>query len=533
LQGAAQLRSVRTAGGLALLALLLLSGCTGPLEYVKNGLKVGPNYHEPPAPVAQTWIDASDQRIRTDKDDLSQWWKVFNDPVLDDLICQAYRQNLSLRQAAFQVLYARLQLKIAVGELFPQTQQVTGDYLREAISQAAANRQFTSSGSGLKRFFNQWDDGFALSWELDFWGRLRRGVLSAEANLDASVANYDDVLVTLLADVATNYVNYRTLQKQIALTQANVELQQQTLRMAKALFKGGRSTVVDQAQAQSNLEQTAALIPPLLSQLRQANNQLCILLGIPPEDLQARLGKGDIPTAPVEVGIGIPADLLRRRPDIRKAERVAAAQSEQIGIAESAFYPTFYFNTTFGYSAEVFKNLFTPTAFQGSIGPSFQWAILNYGRILNNVRAQDAQFQSLVAAFQNTVVTAGAEVENGLAAFFQAQAQTRALAASVAAQREAHKGAKAQYQGGLTPFVTLVFVEQNLVQQENQEAQARGSIALGLIQVYRALGGGWEIRKTGCEMHGTGTPESLPAPGATGAPEHEQLPAPRLGGPRS
>src|SRR5262245_36186627 len=191
------------------LLLALVCGCTPLGEYVRNGFKVGPNYSKAPAPVARDWIDAADKRVRKESEDLSQWWTVFNDPLLDSLICYAYRQNLTLRQAGFQILTARAQRNIAIGNLFPQTQQATADYTRNAESIDTANRAFIG-----KRFFGQWDFGFNLSWELDFWGRYRRAVESAEDTLDASVENYDAVLVTLLGDVATAYVEIRTLQKQ-------------------------------------------------------------------------------------------------------------------------------------------------------------------------------------------------------------------------------------------------------------------------------------------------------------------------------
>lgn len=491
-------RSVAACAGLA------LCGCTPFSQYVHNGFKVGPNYETPPAPVAPTWIDAADKRVRPEPEDLSKWWTVFNDPVLNSLICDAYRQNLTLRQAGYQILAARAQRNIAVGNLFPQTQQNTGDQTRNGLSREAANRSFVNT-----RFYNQSDFGFNLSWELDFWGRYRRAVESAEGTLEASVDNYDDVLVTLLGDAATAYVQIRTLEAQIKFTQANAALQRKTLEIATARFKGGTATELDVDQAQSNLSQTESQIPALRIQLRQANNQLSILLGIPPEDLLPRLGASDIPTAPIEAGVGIPADLLRRRPDVRRAERQAAAQSAQIGVAEAEFYPHIAINGNFGYSAQHISQLFTPNAFLGSIGPTYQWNILNYGRILNNVRFQDAQFQSLVTAYQNTVLTAAQEVENGLAVYLESQAQAKYLAESVRAAEKAVTVSLAQYEGGKVDFNRVVLVQQNLVTQQNLLAQARGNIALGLIQVYRALGGGWELRINGCDPTGA-QPEGAP-----------------------
>ena len=201
-----------------------LGGCTSLTDYVHNGFKVGPNYTPACAAVGHHWIDADDVRVRSLHDDLSKWWMVFNDPRLDSLIGYAYRQNLSLRVAACRVLEARAQVAIDTGNLFPQTQTATGSYTHNALSETLGNSSFAE-----QRWTNQWNAGFNLSWELDLWGRLRRAIESDADNLDASVENYDDVLVTLLGDVATNYVTYRTTQRRIEYAQANVALQRKTL----------------------------------------------------------------------------------------------------------------------------------------------------------------------------------------------------------------------------------------------------------------------------------------------------------------
>ncbi len=244
--------------------LITLNGCTSWSEYFHNGFKVGPNYRKPSAPVERNWIEANDVRVRSASDDLSRWWSVFNDPVLDGLIADSYRQSLTLRQAAFRVLQARAILGTAVGSLFPQTQQLTGDHTENAISKETANRSFVS-----RRFYGQWDFGTTLSWELDFWGRLRRAIIAANDNLDASVENYDDVLVTLLGDVANDYAQIRILQAEIAYTKANADLQRSILTLVKARFDGGQVTELDVDQAQSVLSQTESQIPALEITLRQ------------------------------------------------------------------------------------------------------------------------------------------------------------------------------------------------------------------------------------------------------------------------
>jgi len=361
-----------------------------------------------------------------------------------------------------------------------------------------------------KRFFGLWNYGFNLAWELDFWGRFRRTIEYNTDSLDASVENYDAALVTLLGDVATNYAQYRTYEQRIAYARDNVSVQRQTLKIVQARFNAGTTTSLDLDQAQSTLAQTEALIPELEIMLRQFNNQLCILLGIPPEELQAKLGPGRIPSAPPEVAVGIPADLLRRRPDVRRAERQLAAQSAQIGVADAEFYPHISITGTFGYSAEFFKDLFRTSALNGNIGPSFTWNILNYGRILNNVRLQEATFQELAATYQNAVLTANQDVENGLVTFLKAQVRTRFQAESVDHAKKAVKTALVQYQAGIIDFTRVTQLETTLVQLEDTLALAQGEIGTGLIQVYRALGGGWQIRLNDCET--TGLPSPAPQP---------------------
>jgi NodT family efflux transporter outer membrane factor (OMF) lipoprotein len=507
----------------SLILLVLLAGCTGPLEYVRNGFKVGPNYHEPPAPVAKHWIDAGDQRVRSETADLSKWWNVFNDPALNSLVCSAYQQNLSLRVAGWRVLEARATLGTDIGNLFPQTQDMTGDYQWHGLSKNAANNFLLlppfPGVLPFKRWYGQWDYGFGLAWELDFWGRFRRAIESDEANLDASVDHYDDVLVTLLGDVATNYVNLRVTEQRIKYAQENADLQRETLKIVEARLRAGTTTELDVAQARSTLEQTEATIPELRIALRQYSNQLCILMGIPPEELVKRLGEASIPTAPTEVAAGIPADLLARRPDIRQAERLVAAQCAQIGVAEAALYPHISITGNFAYSAEFTKNLFTPGALNGAVGPTFTWNILNYGRLWNNVRLQDATFRERIATYQNTVLTAANEVENGLATFLHAQERTRLQAASVDDALLAVKIGLAQYRAGTVDLTRVTQLEQTVAQLQDTLALARGEIATGLITVYRALGGGWELRCQGC------TP--TPLPGDLPKEAEEKLPVPK------
>ncbi|MGO8747425.1 MAG: efflux transporter outer membrane subunit [Thermoguttaceae bacterium] len=497
-------------------ALFLASGCTSPREYVHNGFKVGPNYCPPKVSTEQHWIDANDARIGEKSDVAGHWWTVFNDPVLNHLIECAASQNLSLREAGFRVLQARAQLGIAKGELFPQTQNMQLAYDRYAFP-GGSFQGFSYPES----FGDQWNLRFNLTWELDFWGRFRRAVLSAEDSLDASVAGYDGVLVTLLADVATDYVQIRTLQRRIRCVTENAELQRKLVNAAQRRQVVGQTGRLDLAQTSSVLDQTESQIPQLRITLRQTCDRLCVLMGMPPFALDKQIGEGPIPTAPKEVAVGIPADLLRRRPDVRRAERLAAAQGEQIGIATADLYPRMGIMGQLGWQAANFARFTAPTAFNSYVGPAFQWEILNYGRIVNNVKLQDAQFQELLTAYRNAVLQADSEAEDALVAFLQAHDGAACLDRSVKHAEEARDILVAQYEAGAVDPTRLMLVAQTLVQQQDLQAQAHGQIALGLVQVYRALGGGWETPISPF------SPEEIPAPPPleTTAPTQKQ-PAP-------
>jgi NodT family efflux transporter outer membrane factor (OMF) lipoprotein len=510
-----RLRGRRLARTLALVCLasgfLWSSGCvlTAPLDWVRNGFKVGPNYCKPPAPVAGEWIEAQDPRAQGAPPRDGAWWDVFQDPILTALIYRAYQQNPGLRAVGLRVLEARAQQAITVGNLFPQTQQALGGYSRINLSQNTFNNpsaiEATTGfqvppGSLFGNFYSDWTAGFNLSWELDFWGRFRRSIESATATLDASVENYDDALVTLLADVATNYVEYRVAQQRIRIARANLQTQEGLVALAQQQQKIGTATDLDVEQLRTLMEQTRSTIPALQILRGQANDRLCILLGEPPHDLEPELGPGPelgrlpMPTVPTSVAAGVPADLLRRRPDVRSAERQVAAQSAQIGVAEADLYPAIFINGTLGYEAANISQLFESRSFVGTITPNFKWNILNYGRIVNNVRLQDARTQELIATYQNKVLTAAQEVQTSLRGFLRSQEQAEALDRGASAAVGATKIQEKLFYDIKADVNRLFTLENTQLQVQDQQAVAQGNIALNLINVYRALGGGWELR---------------------------------------
>ena len=458
---------------------------------------VGPNFHRPKATVSAKWQDTGDPRLSNESTTYRDWWKAFNDPVLDRLVEQAYRENLTLRSAGVRVLQARAQLGISIGEIYPQTQQAFGSIQYYRTSDRAV------TGAAFQGSFTYWQAqiGAQASWEPDFWGKFRRGIESADASLLSTLADYDNTLVSLTADVANSYVTIRTSEERIRIARENVQTQEDSLKIAEARFKYGTVTQLDVEQAKTTLLNTIATIPTLETQLRQARDALSVLLGMPPSDLNDLLsGASGIPVSPRQVIVGIPADLLRRRPDIRSAELQAAAQSAQIGVAKADLFPAFsllgnvsLLSTNLG----TFKlsDMFTWGARSIQVGPTVQWNIINYGQITNNVRVQDASFQQLLIGYQNAVLKAQQDVEDNLAAFLQAQDRAEVLARSVDSAKRAVGLATLQYREGVVDFTTVLTAEQALLNQQDSLASTLGTVSASLVGVYRALGGGWEIRE--------------------------------------
>jgi NodT family efflux transporter outer membrane factor (OMF) lipoprotein len=477
-----------------LISFFLLTGCT----------MVGPDYIRPPVKVSQNWLDADDQRVKPEPSEYRNWWQVFNDPILDSLIERAYRDNLSLRVAGVRVLEARAQLGIAIGELYPQTQQGFGSLqyyrLSERSPQAAFQQSATQQSASSSKYW-QSEIGLTASWELDFWGKFRRVIESADASLSATIADYDTALVSLTGDVANSYILIRTLENRLDIARQNVETQKENLKIVEVRLKYGTTSELDLEQAKTSLNNTLASIPVIETKLRQAKNSLSVLLGLPPGHLKDVLqGPSEIPVSPPYVVVGIPTDLLRRRPDIRSAEYQAAAQCAQIGAVKADLYPAFSLNGTFGFLSSDVGTFKLSDMFQWKsrilqAGPSFQWNILNYGRITNNVRVQDARFEQLLITYQNTVLKAQQEVEDALIAFLRAQEQADFLAQAAEAARNSLNLAVQQYREGVKDFTTVLVAQQALLGEQDSLVTTLGNISTNLVGAYKALGGGWEIRE--------------------------------------
>lgn len=466
------------------LVCLLQIGCT----------KLGPDFSKPESVMLADWV-GDNPAISRDDARLTEWWTVFNDSVLNELVVESFKQNQSLQITGLRILEARAQLGTALGNRYPQVQELSGSATANGISENGPN-----FNPALDDEFSTYQLGFDASWEIDFWGRYSRGIESANASLNASIADYDDALVSLAAEVARVYVTIRTLQTQLRLAQDNIALQQKSLRIAQIRYDNGATTELDVQQAITNLNSTRARIPALTRALYQALNSLSILLGKPPGEIKLKSGDSStIPDVPEKIAAGIPADLLRRRPDVRRAEFQAASQSALIGVAQTDLYPSFSLFGTIGLQSSntgqgSAGDLFDSDSLIYTAGPAFSWKIFNYGRIRNNIRIQDARYQQALVNYQDTVLRAYQETEDAMIAFHQAQLEAGFREQSTVAASRATELASIQYREGAVDFQRVIDTERTLVAQQDQWTSSRGAIALNLIALYKALGGGWSQR---------------------------------------
>jgi NodT family efflux transporter outer membrane factor (OMF) lipoprotein len=455
---------------------------------------VGPDFKRPEVALNESWEAKSDPRIATQTAIDVLWWKSFNDTTLDRLVELSYQQNLPLQIAGLKIVEARAQLGIATGLQYPQQQELFANVTAFGLSQNEPNV------IGFDRHFVNFRVGFDANWELDFWGKYRRGVEAEADVLVASVADYYSALVSLTAEVAQTYASVRTFEVLIDLARENVRIQEDGLRLAESRFRNGATSELDVTQATTQVEATRATIPGLQTDLQQARNALSTLLGRPTGTVNALLtGARQIPQAPAKVSVSIPAEMLRRRPDIRSAELVAAAQCARIGIAKADLYPSFSLAGTIG--------LVTSTRRSGGAtydpgdslfyfaGPRINWPFFNYGRIENGVRVEDARFQQLIVAYRNTVLKAAQEVEDAMAGFLNAEDATVFEQNSVKAAQRSVEISVTQYREGAVDFQRVLDAQRSLLTEQNALAESRSSVATHLIALYKALGGGWESRQ--------------------------------------
>ena len=485
--------TLKPAVSAALTAFLWLSGCT----------MVGPDFVKPEAPVQKEWMEARDPELKTEASDYKEWWAVFNDPVLNSLVEHAYQQNLPLQIAGIRILQSRAQLGAVVGNLYPQLQQGRGGADYSKISENAPN------SLGGDDSYWQYNAGFDAAWELDVWGKYRRAIESGVANLETSIASYDDVLVSLTAEVARTYVLLRTFEERLEIARQNVKIQGRSLQIADIRFKAGAVTELDVVQAKSLLRDTEASIPRFEANVRQTKNALAILLGKLPGEVDGMIsGDKIIPEAPPEVVVDIPAELMRRRPDIHLAEYQIATQTPLIGVSKAELLPAFQLfgsiglassnsrNTkSGGQSGSSFSDLFESDSLEFFGGPSLTWNLFNYGRIKNRVRTEDALLQQLIVNYEDTVLRAQQEVEDSLVGFLGRQEEAGYLLDSVKASQRSVDLSMLQYKEGMVDYQRVLDSQRFLTNEQDLWTRTRGDVILNLVSLYKSLGGGWQIRE--------------------------------------
>lgn len=474
------LRRMVLAWSIACLGFLLLSGC-----------KVGPNFSRPKPPaISPEYADATASETAT-YEDLTYWWAALNDPTLNSLIAEACRQNLDLREAYYRVVVSRARLGVVRADRLPQV-NATAEYAYRDFAENAS--QFISSSAG-NRGFNFNSMGFDSRWEIDLFGKIARAIESAAADLNAEVENYRDVKVILLAEVASTYTQLRLAQERIEIAQRNLAAQQATLRVVRERHESGLVSPLDVAQAESNVYITAATIPALQQLETVAGNQLAFLLGRTPDaGFRERLAFGRIPIPPTSLGVGLPADLLSRRPDIRRAELEVASASALIGVAVAEKYPQISILGTISVDAKDVGMWFDPGSLAHSIGPSFRWNIINFNQLNNAIEGRSAEFQIAIVNYQRTVLAAVQEVEDGLVTFHRQGQRAAELQRAIGATQRAVSSGQVRYESGLIGFQPLLDSQREQLFAEDTYANSRAETLLGIIRVYKALGGGWNSR---------------------------------------
>jgi NodT family efflux transporter outer membrane factor (OMF) lipoprotein len=460
---------------------------------------VGPDYVRPKVTVNTQWSEQRDRRLANSAVAI-EWWRSFDDPTLDWLIEVAYRQNLTLQIAALRIFEARAEVGVAIGEQLPENPGPIGTGSVQKLSKHAPN------SARIDRFYGDYQIGFDAVWEVDLWGKYRRGVRAARAGYLATVADYDAAIVSLTAEVARTYVLIRTFEALIELARQNADIQEEAQRIAESRFRNGATSELDVAQATNLLETTRASIPKLQVDLRHAQNALSTLLGRPTGFVRSRLTETSvIPTPPAQVAISVPAKMLRRRPDIRGAELRAAAQCERIGIAKADLFPSFVLFGSIGTQTSSgggvpsgnssIGDLFGPGSLVGNAGGSVFWPILRYPKILSNMRVEDARFQQAIVEYRQTVLQAAQEVEDGIIGFLRQQDAAVFARSAVNAAELSVELALVQYREGAVDFQRVIDTQRVLLASQNELLDTRSAVATSLIALYKALGGGWEIRR--------------------------------------
>jgi outer membrane protein, multidrug efflux system len=457
------------------LVVLMLTACAA----------VGPNYVRPTPSAPITWYTElkSGEAIADDSGGLASWWSVFNDPELTILITRAIYGNLDLKRAQSRIREARAQRMVAKAGLLPSL-----DF------KGSAARTWTSQNSSQGRNTDDlYSTSFDASWEIDIFGGVRRSLEAGDADIGAAIEDMRDVLVTLLSEVALSYVDTRSYQARLAVAEANLASQTETYQLTSWRAQAGLTDELALQQASYNLENTRSQMPTLKTALEGSINRIAVLLGEQPGKIHDELQRmGSIPTVPVQIAIAVPADALRQRPDVRRAERELAAQTARAGVATAELYPKLTLNGSIGLDATTIRDFFTTPVRTTSFGPGISWPIFSGGQIRANIEVQSAKQEQAILSYEGAVLNALKEVENALTAYAQEQDRLISLDRSVQAARKAKELAEAKYQAGLADFTGVLDAQRSLYSLQDQWTQSRSNLLSDVVRIYKALGGGWQ-----------------------------------------
>ncbi len=474
------LKSIRPICCLALFVPALISGCT----------MVGPDYTKVRPESPQNWearMEKGLQATRPKQENLSRWWTVFNDPVLTRLEEKAVKGNLDLKSALSRLRQARIRRGITRSDLYPGL-DAGGRVQRQQTSESMPSAY---GGKEQDYYLGQFDS----SWELDLFGGIRRSVQTAQAELEASQANLNDVLTSLMAEVALNYIEVRTFQHRLAITRENIETQEKTYELNSSRYEAGLVDELAVQQSLRNLERTRSQVSSLENGLIAAKNRLSVLLGLSPGALETELTPvKTIPQIPPRVAVGIPAEAMRRRPDIRNAERRLAAQTSRIGAATAELYPRFHLFGTIGLEAlDASSDFFDAKSQFWNIGPGISWNIF-HGRALRlNIDLQTEKQKEALIAYKSAVLHAREEIEDALTAYAKEQMREQSLEKAVDAAQRTEFLARDRYKAGLIDFYNVLDAQRSLLELEDELTRSRGQVASSLARLYKALGGGWQF----------------------------------------
>jgi multidrug efflux system outer membrane protein len=460
---------------LALLCTAALSACA-----------VGPDYETPAIDAGQGFTNANAPEFSTQAVEVA-WWKLFEDKELTGLVEQTVRHNRNLQAARANLREARA-LYLESGLNLAPIVSSHANYTEQKRSAGALNNR-----SFAPRELKLYNTGFDAFWEVDFFGRVRRNVEASSDEVDAQEASLRDLGVSLIAEVARNYFELRGLQNQLATAKKNAENQAQTLEITRVRLEGGRGTELDTSRAAAQLDSTRATIPPLESAIQQAIHRLSVLTGQLPGALTGKLSQpAPMPKIPKTIQIGQPAELLRRRPDIRTAERALAAATARIGVATADLFPRVTFVGTIALEASTLSGIGAASSDTYSAGPRISWAALDLGRVYARIKAADARAEASLAQYEQTVLNALEETENALVNYNRERSRRELLSSAAKASEKAHELAHLRFAEGVSDFLTVLDAELRLLQDQDRLAQSQTATATSLAALYKALGGGWE-----------------------------------------